>query len=60
MSCDVGEVMERLENEQSFTSPTSQLILQPFRRFTIVIIIRIFWWMEHLHFNEQMYFNGGH
>ena len=42
MSCDVGEVTERLENEQSsfsnlsVTSPTSQLILQPFRRFTYV------------------------
>ena len=50
MSCDVGEVTERLENEQSYlqynepssfsnlfaTSPTSQLILQPFRRFTYV------------------------
>ena len=50
MSCDVGEVMERLENElcydynyelcsisnRSVTSPTSQLILQPFRRFTYV------------------------
>ena len=42
MSCDVGEVAERLENEQSsfsnlsITSPTSQLIFQPFRRFTYV------------------------
>ena len=42
MRCDVGEVMERLENEQSsfsdlsITSPTSQLVLQPFRRFTYV------------------------
>ena len=50
MSCDVGEVTESLENEQSYpqyneqssysnlsvTSPTSQLILQPFRRFTYV------------------------
>ena len=50
MSCDVGEVMERLENELcydynyelcsfsnlSFTSLTSQLILQPFHRFTYV------------------------
>ena len=36
MSCDVGEVTERLENEQNFTSPTSKLILQPFRRFTYV------------------------
>ena len=49
MSCDVGEVMESLENELcydynyelcsfsnlSVTSPTSQ-ILQPFRRFTYV------------------------
>ena len=30
MSCDVGEVTEMLENEKS------QLILQPFRRFTYV------------------------
>ena len=43
MSCDVGEVKERLENELcsfsnlSVTSPTSQLILHPFRRFTYVI-----------------------
>ena len=50
MSCDVGEVTERLENELcydyyyelcsfsnlSVTSPTPQLILQPFRRFTYV------------------------
>ena len=42
MSCDVGEVTERLENElYSFsnpcvTSPTSQLSLQPFRCFTYV------------------------
>ena len=42
MSCDVGEVTEKLENElcydymSSAHSPTfpSQLILQPFRRFT--------------------------
>ena len=48
MSCDVGEVTERLENEQSLhlvhnsfcnpfvALPTSQLILQPFRCFTHV------------------------
>ena len=50
MSCDVGEVTEWLENELcydynyehcsfsnlSITSPTSQLILQPFPRFTYV------------------------
>ena len=50
MSCDVGKVTERLENEQSsqlqsqqssfsnpsVTSPTSHLILQPFRCFTYV------------------------
>ena len=49
-ACDVGEAKEGLENELcydynyelcsfsnlSFTSPTSQLILQPFRRFTYV------------------------
>ena len=40
MKCDVGEVTECLENEQSsfsklwVTSPTSQLIHHPFRRFT--------------------------
>ena len=34
MSFDVGEVTERLEN--ALCSPTSQLILQPFRRFTYV------------------------
>ena len=52
MSCDVGEVTECLENELcslycielcsfsklSVTSPTSQLILQPFRRFTYVTV----------------------
>ena len=51
MSCDVGEVAESLENELcyvynyelgsfsnlSVTSPTSQLILQPFRRFTYIM-----------------------
>ena len=50
MSCDVGEVTERLENELcydcnyelcsfsslSVTSPMSQLILKPFRCFTYV------------------------
>ena len=42
MNCDVGEVTERLENEQSSFSnpavalPTSQFILQPFRCFTHV------------------------
>ena len=42
MSCDVGEVKERLENELcsfsnlSFTSPISQLILQPFHLYTYV------------------------
>ena len=49
MSCDIGEVTERLENEQSslylrhssFSNPSvalpaSQLILQPFHRFTYV------------------------
>ena len=34
MSCDVGEVTERFLNE--LCSPTSQLILQPFRRFTYI------------------------
>ena len=50
MSCDVSEVTKRLENELcydynnelcsfsnlSVTSPTSQLILQPFHRFTYI------------------------
>ena len=50
MSCDLGEVTESLETELcydynyelcsfsnlSVTSPTSQLILQPFHRFTYV------------------------
>ena len=48
MSCDVGEVMEKLENELcynyelcsfsnlSVTSPMSQLILQPFCHFTYI------------------------
>ena len=50
MNCDVGEVTERLENEQSYiqyneqssfsnisvTSPTLQLIIEPFRRFTYI------------------------
>ena len=42
MSCDVGEVTERLENELSSFSnpsvalPTSQLILLPFRCFTYI------------------------
>ena len=42
MSCTVGEVTERLEKELcsfsnlSVTLPTSQHILQPFRRFTYV------------------------
>ena len=50
MSCDVGEVTESLENELcydynyelcsfsnlSVTLPSSQLISQPFRRFTYV------------------------
>ena len=34
MSCDVGEVTEGLENERS--SAVTELILQPFRRFTYV------------------------
>ena len=34
MSCDVGEVTERLEN--GLSSPTSQLILEPFFRFSYV------------------------
>ena len=44
MSCDVGKATESLENEQSsfaklfVASPTSELILQPFRRFTYITI----------------------
>ena len=44
MSFGVGEVMERLEidlcsfSNLSVTSPTSQLIFQPFRRFTYVTV----------------------
>ena len=36
MSCDIGEATEGLVNDHSVTSPTSQLILQPFRRFAYV------------------------
>ena len=38
MSCDVGEMMGRLENEQSSSvaSPTSQLFLEPFFRVSYV------------------------
>ena len=42
MSCDVDEATESFDNEQSLfsnlsvASPTSQLILQPLRRFTYV------------------------
>ena len=37
MSCVVGEMMESLDSfSLSVTSPTSQLIIQPFRRFTYV------------------------
>ena len=38
MSCHIGEAMEGLENEAEpyIASPTSQLILQSFRRFTYV------------------------
>ena len=42
MSCDIGEVTERLENElcnSSVALPTSQLILQPFRYFTYVTVL---------------------
>ena len=52
MNCDIGKVMEGLKNElcydynyelNSFSNlsvalPTSQLILQPFRRFTYVTV----------------------
>ena len=36
MTCDLGEATESLENEISVASPTSQLILQPFRRFIYI------------------------
>ena len=37
MSCDVGEVTETLENEQSYILYSeAEHILQPFRRFTYV------------------------
>ena len=44
MNCDVGEVRERSENELCsiskliVISATSQLILQPYRRFTYVAV----------------------
>ena len=39
MSCDVGEVTKSLENEQSpVASPTSQLVLQHYFRFSYVTI----------------------
>ena len=35
MCCDIGEVTERLENEQSsYSTEWAELILQPFRHFT--------------------------
>ena len=45
MSCDVGEVTERLENEQSYItahSPTLLLLLLRHRLFTYVT-----WWAAH-------------
>ena len=36
MSSDVGEVMERLENEHNSHTHTAELILQPFFRFSYV------------------------
>ena len=36
MNCDVGEVKQSSFSNLSVTSPTSQTILQPFRRFTYV------------------------
>ena len=41
MSCDVGEVTERLENELC-SLPTSQFILQPFFRFRALLILQAF------------------
>ena len=63
MICDVGEVMKRLENELcydynyelcsfsnlSITSPTSQLILQPFRHFTYITAHSPTLLLLHLH-----------
>ena len=36
INCEVGEATEGLEVKVSVTLPTSELILQPFRRFTYV------------------------
>ena len=58
MSCGVGEVTESLENEQnsvsklSVTSPTSQLILQTFRRFTYVRVLSRILPLLHLRHNS--------
>ena len=53
MSCDLGELTERLENEQS--SPTSELILQPFRRFTYVTAHSPI--LPLLHLRHSLFFN---
>ena len=51
MSYDVGDVTERLENEQSssITSLMSQLILQPFHCFTYVTALSPTLPLLHLH-----------
>ena len=66
MSCDIGIVMERLENELcydynyelcsfsnlSVTSPTSQLILQPFHCFAYITTHSPTLLLLHLHHNS--------
>ena len=53
MSCDIGKMMEGLEQSSfsnfSITSPTSQLILQPFCRFTYVTAHSPTLLLLHLH-----------
>ena len=61
MNCDVGETMEGLENElwsfsnPSVTSPASQLILQPFRRFTYITAYSPT--LPTLHLRHSSFFN---
>ena len=61
MSCDVGEVTENLENEPcsfskfTITSPTSQLILQPFCHFTYVTAHSTALPLLHLHHRHFTY-----
>ena len=71
MSCDIGEVKERLENELcydynyelwpfsnlSITSPTSQLIIQPFHRFTtsLLILQPLLLYLRHSSFSNSSF-----